>query len=621
MRILPSVVLSLLLLADFVSARETFQIGGVDGLPWSQTGSFTFIDDERVPGSIRPFETERSHNLISSMRSRGGDVDTIIDKYTIPNTWIDGGYEFVIDGDSTTAFVHPPRIQILGGGGGYWTVPMFFDLGAPFLVERIRFFTRADHPENQMRRYILYLNDGTEATKDRVGNIIWTKYREDIDNLESIVDLEIQPQMVRHIYIRPGGVGTNNGLSETWEVAEMQVFGRGFVPTAQYTSEPIDLGAPSTLGQIHWGWHLDRGGQINIQTRTGNDDQPYVYWRITGVGDQLSTQDERGRPLTRERYELLKPNQRGGITDDLTNWSAWQTYEIASGATGTQILSPSPRSHIQVRIQFASAALAGGQVDSLSFEFSQPPVVTSAVGEISPIDVTASELTRFTYAVRARIEDGQTGFNALRLQTSALVDGIKNVRIDQETVGFSVSPLDSLGQQLLVNFPRIIQDQTLLEIDFDARVFRYGTPFDGALLDTDTEDVPLAVSAGDAVPATLSDKLVVRTSLSGAILPDLLVAPNPFSPNGDGINDRVKLSSAVLSLTGQTQVDVQVFDLSGRLIRRLQEVVNGSSPFDIEWDGTDDNRTLAPPGIYLFRLVIDVDSGTQARVGQVALVY
>ena len=267
------------------AARESFQLGGSQGLSWVESGGLSFIDAVSMGGSIRPFETEPTQNLIATMRSRGGDIDTIVDKYTIPNTWIDGGYEWVVDGDSTTAFVHPPRIQILGGGGGYWTVPMFFDLGAPFLVERIRFMTRPDHPENQMRRYILSLNDGTEAAKDRVGNLIWSKYREEIDNLESVVDLDINPQMVRHIYIRPGGTGTNSGLSETWEVAEVQVFGRGFVPTAEYVSDPIDLGAPSALGQIHWGWQLDEGGQIIVQTRSGIDDQPYVYWRITGVGD------------------------------------------------------------------------------------------------------------------------------------------------------------------------------------------------------------------------------------------------------------------------------------------------------------------------------------------------
>ncbi len=613
-----SLVLLLVLGALPLSARETIQLGGATGQAWTESGELKFIDSDTRAGSIGPFKTELTENLIATMRSRGGDIDTIVDNYTIPQDWSDGGYEWIIDGDSTTAFVHPPRIQILGGGGGYWTVPMFFDLGAPFVVSRIRWTTRSDHPENQMRRYILYLNDGTEAAKDRVGNIVWTKYREEIDNLESIVDLEIEPQMVRHIYIRPGGVGTNNGLSTTWEVAEMQVFGQGFVPDAEFTSDPIDLGAPSTLGQIQWGSHQDAGGQIIIQTRTGIDDQPYVYWRVTGVGDELSPIDDQGRPLTLSAYERLKPNQRGGITDDLADWSPWQTYDLEKGLTGTQILSPSPRSFIQIRVQFFSDALAGGRVDSLHFEYSQPPVVTSAVGEIFPTQVEASVVTDFTYAVRARIEPGQSGFDALRLRSNALIDTITDVRIDRGDVAYDVDR-DSLG--MLIRFQRIVQDQSLLEVDFGARVFRYGTPFDGALVDTESDEVPLLVNAGDAIPETLSDELTVRTGLKGAILPALTVSPNPFSPNDDGFNDQVTLSSAVLRLTGDTPVDLQIFDLSGRLIRTLSQVVSGSASFAMEWDGQDEAGILAPPGLYVFRLAVDTDTGSHTRLGQVALVY
>ncbi|MED5415304.1 MAG: hypothetical protein VYC64_10155, partial [Candidatus Latescibacterota bacterium] len=121
-----SLVLLLVLGALPLSARETIQLGGATGQAWTESGELKFIDSDTRAGSIGPFKTELTENLIATMRSRGGDIDTIVDNYTIPQDWSDGGYEWIIDGDSTTAFVHPPRIQILGGGGGYWTVPMFF---------------------------------------------------------------------------------------------------------------------------------------------------------------------------------------------------------------------------------------------------------------------------------------------------------------------------------------------------------------------------------------------------------------------------------------------------------------------------------------------------------------
>lgn len=613
------ILAALLLLASPLAARQVYQLGGASGRSWADRASLTFVDARSVPGSIRPFQTEASHNLVSTMRDRGGDISSLLDTYTLAQDWVDGGYEYVIDGDSTTAFVHPPRIKILGGGGGFWTVPMFFDLGAPFLVDRIRFITRPDHPENQMRRYLLYLNDGSDEAKDRVGNPVWTKYREDIDNLSSVVDLQIEPQMVRHVYLLPGTLGYGGGLSTTWEVAEFEVFGRGFVPSAEFVSAPIDLGQPSSLGALRWGWQLDPGAQIAIQTRSGSDDQPDVYWRLTGVGDEVSALDERGRPLTTQTYGLLRPNKRGGVTDDLENWSPWQSYELADGA-GTQVLSPSPRRFLQVRIQFLSAGLAGGQVDSLRFDYSQPPVVASAVAEIHPNQVEAAASTPFTYAVRSRIEPGQSGFDAFQLRTAARVDSVLAVRIERETVRFAAER-EPTGGGFLVRFPRIRTDQALLEVDFLARVFRYGTAFDGSLVDSQTDEVPLAVIPGDAVPEAPSDELRVRIGLESGLLAGLQVSPNPFSPNGDGVNDRVALSFSLLRLTGSAPVALRLFDLSGRPVGLLEGRAQGGSAFALEWDGRDDAGALVPPGLYLYRLAVDSDGGWHERVGHLAVAY
>lgn len=610
-------VAALLLSSGQLQARELFQFGGSSGMPWADQGTLSFINVE--DGSIRPFETEPTHNLVSSMRSRGGNLTSLLDTYTLAGEWVAGGSEFVIDGDPTTAFVHPPRIVILGGRGGYWTVPMFFDLGAPFLVERIRFYTRPDHPENQMRGYVLFLNDGTEATKDEVGNVIWTKYKDEIDNLNSVVDLDIEPQMVRHIRLRPGTIASNGGLSETWEVAEMEVYGRGFVPEASFVSHALDLGAPSSLGTIRWGHKVDPGARIIVQTRSGTDDQATVYWRKTGVGTEVSPLGENGQPLTAEAYSFLRPDKRGGITDDLTNWSPWQTYEIEDGRQGTPLLSPSPRRYVQVRVQLFSVGLAGGQLDSLSFDYSQPPVARSAVGEITPTLVEPSATTRFTYAVRSRIDASHSGFNALHLSTVAQIDSIVDVRIDRNPVAFTTSVGEN-GERV-VNFPRIQRDQTLLEVDLEARVFRYGTPFSGAIVDSETDEVALQITAGDAVPEAVDDDLMVRIRLDGKVLSDLQVSPNPFTPNGDGRNDVTTVSFSLLRLTTATPVSLRIFDLAGRLVRHLDTELAGSSASRLQWDGRDDEGGLTPPGLYVFRLSIESDGGRQDRVGHIALAY
>ena len=86
------------LLTTLADARQVYQIGGVKGVSWSDVGTPSFIDEDFAPGSIRPLSTELSHNLISTMRDRGGDITSLVSIYTLPANWPDTR-GFAIDGD------------------------------------------------------------------------------------------------------------------------------------------------------------------------------------------------------------------------------------------------------------------------------------------------------------------------------------------------------------------------------------------------------------------------------------------------------------------------------------------------------------------------------------------
>jgi hypothetical protein len=353
---------------------------------------------------------------------------------------------------------------------------------------------------------------------------------------------------------------------------------------------------------------------------------PEVFWRKTGVGGEISRFGENGQLLTHSAYFAMGENARGGITQDLDNWSVWHTYEYEEGlgVRGIQIRSPSPRQYFQIGVEFNSLGQAFGQIDSLLFEFSQPPLASSVVGEVSPVSVEAGVPIDFTYWIRAQLEPGQGGFNALEIETPAQVDGITAVRVDGIPVDLAefpplLEPDDP--QKFTARFPRISQDQTLLEIDFTARVFRYGTPFVGVAVDTDLDEVGLAVTPGNAVPGILSDRVSVQTSLAGDLLADVEVAPNPFSPNGDGVNERVRLTFAVLRLTDAVPVKAEIYDLSGRRVAELGDGSGRSALFAVEWDGTGLDGNVVAPGIYLYRIVVESDGGTEERLGHLAVAY
>ncbi|MCE2450470.1 MAG: gliding motility-associated C-terminal domain-containing protein [Candidatus Latescibacteria bacterium] len=580
-------------------ARQFYQLGGHAGTPWSESGTLSFIDVAKVPGAIRPFSAESGENLIASMGERNGDITSLVSIYTLPANWLEERV-LIVDGDSNTAFVHPPRINFFRGPGFFYTTPMFFDLGAPFPIEGVRFATRADNPGHKIH--------GREESKNEKGNLIWTLVHDEKDNLSPVVELDIEPQIARHVYLHPLEVG------ETWEVAEFEVYGQGFVPQASFLSDPIDLGRASSLGRIWWNGDLDPEAKIVIQSRSGSDDQPEVYWRKTGVGGEEVPFGANGQPMSRQNYEAMPKNVRGNITQE-------HTYEYADGLAGIQIRSPSPRQYVQLHVAFFSARLAGGQIDSLFFEFSQPPVVSEAIGEIYPPFVESADPVRFTYAVRARLEAEQAGFNVFEVRTSARLEAIHEVRIDREVVAFTPSFDPADPHQFAVQFARIDQDQTLLEVDFDARVFNYGTAFNGAVSDADSDEVPQSVIPGDAISELLSDDLNVRTPLKGSLLSAVQVVPNPFSPNGDGINDKVQFSYTLLRLTDVVPLETEIYTLAGNRVRTLGAGEGGSALYQTAWDGRDDQGELVDPGLYIYRVVVEAGSGREERLGAIALAY
>ena len=72
------------------------------------------------------------------------------------------------------------------------------------------------------------------------------------------------------------------------------------------------------------------------------------------------------------------------------------------------------------------------------------------------------------------------------------------------------------------------------------------------------------------------------------VIPEMTIyAPNAFSPNGDGRNDKFSLLGTYL-----TGYYLAIFDRWGERIFETQEYEN-------EWNGTDQNKgTPAPVGVY-----------------------
>jgi len=90
----------------------------------------------------------------------------------------------------------------------------------------------------------------------------------------------------------------------------------------------------------------------------------------------------------------------------------------------------------------------------------------------------------------------------------------------------------------------------------------------------------------------------------------LSASPSPFTPNGDGTNDVTEIRFQTLEQS--SSVAIKIFDIRGRLVRRLSgsaSVGRGS----VIWDGRRDNGSMAATARYIILLEAEIESGGIAR--------
>ena len=57
------------------------------------------------------------------------------------------------------------------------------------------------------------------------------------------------------------------------------------------------------------------------------------------------------------------------------------------------------------------------------------------------------------------------------------------------------------------------------------------------------------------------------------------------------------------SLVVPGRVDIEVFDVSGRRVRRLLDAERAAGPGEVTWDGSDGSGARVGAGVYLLRMV------------------
>lgn len=77
----------------------------------------------------------------------------------------------------------------------------------------------------------------------------------------------------------------------------------------------------------------------------------------------------------------------------------------------------------------------------------------------------------------------------------------------------------------------------------------------------------------------------------------------------------------MLKVAGEGQVEIEIFALSGRPVRRLYSGRERSGHYLRPWDGRGDDGLMVTPGLYLFQVRLNADRGITKDSGLIAVVY
>jgi hypothetical protein len=89
----------------------------------------------------------------------------------------------------------------------------------------------------------------------------------------------------------------------------------------------------------------------------------------------------------------------------------------------------------------------------------------------------------------------------------------------------------------------------------------------------------------------------------------MIIAPNPFSPDGDGFEDQAVIS---YDIPEADEFELVVYDIAGRKVKTFFES-GAAVPGNIMWDGRGDNGRKLPVGIYIVYARVEGEESTEAK--------
>ncbi len=509
--------------------------------------------------------------------------------------------------------------------GGVW---FGVDLGAVFFVDG--FFVYSFKPDEGLvgfsinglgPGYTVLYSDGAQALRSNLPVPEAFDYTElfthslDGSGLGSFIDpnrdrlfyvnYAFKPRKMRYFFW--------HGIRDTgWGIvkwAEFMLFSPGYPAEVTLQSNFIDLGQvagddrPKVIKSLTWDADLAPGTQLQLRSRSGNTRTP-VYTFYNKIGEEVSE----------DKWNSSPKVLRGPVDTTLVVGEDWGDWSNVYQASGEAFQSESPRRFILLEMILATDTPdTAAVVNSLSVEY-EDALLQGARGRIEPRNARPNQDTRFTYTLLPQMEATDTGFDLLRFTVpSRVATNELELRIGQQSA--TPARVEQKGDSLLIDLPRtVIADS--VQVVFTTRILDNATVF--------PLDLGLAGRPGlwqSVEPAERRSNIVMLPALaeSHRLIDEFALASPVITPNGDGIHDELDMRFVVFKVDAVAPT-LTLYDLAGRRITKIQSIPTETGQ-RFTWSGHNPAGELVEPGVYLYRLDLNADSGRDTRTGTIAVAY